>query len=100
MSHVNDVIKYLNQHRDCHELHAFDKLMRYMLTKGFDHEDAKDMILEHCELSAITFRERILNCQYLVISLTGMNPGGFMERVLYRKNLFWNRELRKTHRLN
>jgi len=40
---------------------TFDAYFKLLRREGFDHEEALEHILNHCSLSALTFRERIEN---------------------------------------
>ena len=44
---------------------TFDKLFRTLLAEGYDNEEAKDIILYNCALSALVFQERLYNGYYL-----------------------------------
>jgi len=47
---------------------TFDCLFKRLLTEGYDHEEAKGIILHGCALSALVWQERIYNRYYLEIS--------------------------------
>jgi len=59
---------FLEKHTECYDRFTFDKIFRFLLSQDFDAEDAKDMILSHCQLSALVFQERIENGFYRKIS--------------------------------
>jgi len=56
------------RHRNAFDLFTFDQVFRELLRLGFDHEEALEMILYNCCLSALVFQERIHNDYYLKIS--------------------------------
>jgi hypothetical protein len=43
---------------------TFDALFRRLLADGYGHEEAKDIIMHHCALSALVLQERIHNEYY------------------------------------
>ena len=47
---------------------TFDVLFRRLLADGYDHEEASDIIMHHCALSALTLQERIHNKYYFRLS--------------------------------
>ncbi|MCH8119283.1 MAG: hypothetical protein IIC00_06115, partial [Planctomycetes bacterium] len=47
---------------------TFDYLFKRLLADGYDNEDAKDIILYNCALSALVMQERLYNEYYLEIS--------------------------------
>lgn len=67
---MNDelIILFLEKHQECFDRFTFDKLFRFLLSQDFDAEDAKDMIIAHCQLSALVYQERIENGFYKKIS--------------------------------
>jgi hypothetical protein len=56
------------RHRNAFDRFTFDHVFRELLRLGFDHEEAKDMILYTCCLSALVLQERVHNGYYLKIS--------------------------------
>ena len=60
----DEIIKYLNENYECFDRFTFDKIFKYLLSKDFSQEEAKDMILINCSLSSIIFQERIHNNFY------------------------------------
>jgi len=64
MKDDNEILDFLEKNRECYDRFTFDLVMRFLLNNGFDNEDAKEIILTNCELSAITFQERIHNNYY------------------------------------
>lgn len=55
---------FLKKHEICYDPFTFDKIFRFLLRNDFDHEDAKDLILYNCSLSALVLQERIHNRFY------------------------------------
>jgi hypothetical protein len=56
---------------ETHEVYdrfTFDALFLRLLADGYDHEEAKDIIMHHCALSALTLQERIHNKHYFRLS--------------------------------
>ena len=47
---------------------TFDYLFRRLLKDGYDHDEAKDIMLHQCALSALVMQERIHNNFYYKIS--------------------------------
>jgi hypothetical protein len=56
------------RNRNAYDRFTFDYVFRELLRLGFDHEEAKDMILYNCCLSALVLQERVHNRYYLKIS--------------------------------
>jgi hypothetical protein len=65
----NYIKKYLVENRECFDRFTFDKIFRFLLTNQYSHEEAKDIILYNCSLSAIIFQERIDNGYYKIIKV-------------------------------
>lgn len=57
------VLKNVVSH-SCWTPSAFDQVMRYLLRKGFNHQEAMELITINCELSALTWQERVHNEAY------------------------------------
>lgn len=66
----NDIENYLLENRTCYDRFSFDKVFRFLLSNDYSHEEAKDLILLHCTLSAIIFQERIDNKFYQKIKVS------------------------------
>lgn len=60
----DEIEQFLREHEICYDRFTFDKIFRFLLLNDFDHEDAKDMILYNCSLSALVLQERIHNRYY------------------------------------
>ncbi len=65
----DEIEQYLLQNQICYDRFTFDEIFRFLLNHGLLHEEAKDLILFHCSLSAIIFQERIDNNFYKSISI-------------------------------
>jgi len=66
---------YIKEYPDVFDRFTFDYLFKKLLADGYDHEEAKDIILYNCALSTIVTQERIDNEYYLEISVSdGMAP--------------------------
>jgi hypothetical protein len=59
---------YIKENYIVYDRFTFDYLFRKLLKDGYDHEEAKDIIIHNCALSTIIFQERIFNEYYLNIS--------------------------------
>ena len=62
-----NIERFFHEHRECFDRFTFDRIFRLLLSDGYSHEDAKDLILFNCCLSAIIFQERIDNEFYIKI---------------------------------
>ncbi len=65
----DDIEKYLSKNQECFDRFTFDNIFRCLLQQGASNEEAKDIILFNCSLSAIIFQERIDNDYYKSISV-------------------------------
>ncbi|MBN1508106.1 MAG: hypothetical protein JW955_14740 [Sedimentisphaerales bacterium] len=59
---------YVKEVYEVFDRFTFDALFRRLLFDGYDHEEAKDIIMHHCALSALVSQERIHNRYYLRLS--------------------------------
>jgi len=59
---------FLEQNKECFDRFSFDRVFKFLLSETYSHEDAKNLILFNCRLSAIVFQERINNGFYKAIS--------------------------------
>ena len=59
---------FLKKHKECFDRFTFDKIFRFLLSQCFDAEEAKDIILNRCQLSALVVQERLENDFYKKIS--------------------------------
>ena len=60
---------YIKEHPDVFDRFTFDYLFKRLLADGYDHEEAKDIILYSCALSTLVTQERWDNEYYLEISV-------------------------------
>jgi len=67
--------QYVKQNYEVFSRFTFDYLFKRLLADGYDHEEAKDMILYSCALSLLVLQERIHNEYYLEMTPDdGMAP--------------------------
>jgi hypothetical protein len=59
---------FLSKHEICYDRFTFDKIFRFLLLNNYDHEEAKDVILYNCALSALVLQQRIHNRYYYKIN--------------------------------
>jgi len=59
---------YTKEHYEVFDRFTFDYLFKRLLADGYDNEEAKDIILYNCALSALVMQERLYNEYYLEIS--------------------------------
>ncbi len=59
---------YIKDNYEVFDRFTFDYLFRRLLRDGYDNEEAKDIILYNCALSALVMQERLYNEYYLEIS--------------------------------
>jgi len=88
-----DIEQYLSQNQECFDRFTFDKIFRFLLEQGLLHEEAKDLILFNCSLSAIIFQERIDNNYYQSISVSETISEDL-------RQLMTNTFIEKLHKLN
>jgi hypothetical protein len=69
---------------------TFDYLFKRLLADGYDHEEAKDMILYNCALSTIVTQERIDNDYYFEISVDSRTAPDLIDmyREAFNKSVF------------
>ena len=60
---------YLKENYEIYDRFTFDKVFRFLLFNDFEHEEAKDIIMNNCALSALVLQERIHNEYYYKISM-------------------------------
>ena len=69
MEDTDDFLEdYVKDNYNVFDRCTFDYLFRRLLRDGYDHDEAKDIILHHCALSALVLQERIHNEHYCEIS--------------------------------
>jgi len=59
---------YIKKNYKVYDRFTFDYLFKRLLADGYDHEEAKDIILYNSALSTLVMQERIHNEYYLEIS--------------------------------
>ncbi len=59
---------YIKEYPDVFDRFTFDYLFKRLLADGYGNEEAKDIILYNCALSALVIQERLYNEYYLEIS--------------------------------
>ena len=60
---------YIKENQEVFDRFTFDFLFKRLLADGYDHEEAKDIILYNCALSTLVMQERLDNEYYLEISV-------------------------------
>ena len=61
--------KYVKESYEVFDRFTFDYLFKKLLADGYDHEEAKDIILYNCALSTLVMQERLYYEYYLEISV-------------------------------
>lgn len=56
-----DIEDFIEQNKECYDRFTFDRVFKFLLLQDYSNEEAKDIILFNCCLSAIIFQERIDN---------------------------------------
>jgi hypothetical protein len=59
---------YIKENYEVFDRFTFDYLFKRLLADGYDNEEARDIILYNCALSALVMQERLYNEYYLEIS--------------------------------
>ena len=66
---------YIKENYKVFDRFTFDYLFKRLLADGYEHEEAKDIILYNCALSTLVTQERLDNDYYLEMSVSdGMAP--------------------------
>ncbi len=60
---------YIKKYPDVFDRFTFDYLFKRLLADGYEHEEARDIILYNCALSTLVTQERLDNEYYLEISV-------------------------------
>lgn len=63
-----NIEEYIKENYKVFDRFTFDYLFSRLLKDGYDHEEAKDIIVHNCTLSTLVMQERIYNEYYLNIS--------------------------------
>ncbi len=74
-----DIENILAENTQCYDRFTYDKIFRLLLIHGFTNEEAKDIILYKCSLSALVFQERIDNGYYKKISVNDRTSEDLLE---------------------
>jgi len=56
---------YIKENHEAFDRFTFDYLFKRLLADGYDNEQAKDVLLYNCSLSALVMQERLDNGYYL-----------------------------------
>ncbi len=59
---------YIKENYEVFDIFTFDYLFKRLLADGYNNEEAKDIILYNCALSALVMQERLYNEYYLEVS--------------------------------
>ena len=59
---------YIKENYEVFDRFTFDYLFKKLLADGYNNEEAKDIILYNCALSALVMQERLYNEYYLEVS--------------------------------
>ena len=70
---------YIKENFEVYDRFTFDSLFRNLLKDGYDHEEAKDIIIHNCALSTLVLQERIYNGYYLKISVNEIISDDLLE---------------------
>ncbi|MFZ2148827.1 MAG: hypothetical protein WAV28_16560 [Sedimentisphaerales bacterium] len=84
---------YIREHPDVFDGFTFDYLFKRLLADGYDNEQAKDVILYNCSLSALVMHERLDNNYYLKMKATnGIAPDllAMLNEELMKVRYRWN----------
>ena len=61
----DELLGYVRENYEVFDRFTFDYLFKRLLADGYDNEQAKDVILYNCSLSALVMQERLDNGYYL-----------------------------------
>jgi len=84
---------YVKEFPEVFDRFTFDYLFKRLLADGYDHEEAKDIILYNCALSLLVTQERLDNEYYLKVKVTdGIAPDllAMLHEELMKKSYRWN----------
>ena len=83
MNHNEEFAKviedYIKENFEVYDRFTFDSFFRNLLKEGYDHEEAKDLIIHNCALSTLVMQERIYNGHYLKISVNEILSNDLLE---------------------
>jgi hypothetical protein len=89
----DELLDYIKKNYEVFDRFTFDYLFRRLLFDGYDHEEAKDIILYNCALSLLVMQERLDNKYYLKMKATdGIAPDllAMLHEELMKKPYRWN----------
>ena len=99
MNHNEEFAKviedYIKENFEVYDRFTFDSFFRNLLKDGYDHEEAKDIIIHNCALSTLVLQERIYNGYYSKISVNEMISDDLLEL----KNEIFNEHLKASLRV-
>ena len=75
----DELLGYVRENYEVFDRFTFDYLFKRLLADGYDNEQAKDIILYNCALSALVMQERLHNEYYLEISVNDVMAPDLME---------------------
>lgn len=84
---------YIREFPDVFDRFTFDYLFKRLLADGYDHEEAKDIILYNCALSLLVTQERLDNEYYLKMEVTDdISPDllAMLNEELMKRRHRWN----------
>ena len=70
---------YIKENQEVFDRFTFDFLFKRLLADGYDHEEAKDIILYNCALSTLVMQERLDNEYYREISVNDVIAPDLLE---------------------
>lgn len=81
---------YIKENYEVFDRFTFDYLFKRLLADGYDHEEAKDIILYNCALSTLVMQERIYNEYYFGISVKDRMASDLLDmyREEFNKSVF------------
>lgn len=91
--HLEDCIKETCR---VYDRFSFDRIFRKLLQDGYDHEEAKDIIIHNFALSTLVMQERIYNSYYLKISADGQISNDLLELADEISNKYFRNRLSPT----
>jgi hypothetical protein len=93
MTEDESLESYLKECYEVYDRFTFDYLFKRLLSDGYGREEAKDVILYNCALSALVMQERLDNNYYLKMKATDvMAPDllAMLHEELMKKPYRWN----------
>jgi len=99
MNHNEEFAKHIGDHIkenfEVYDRFTFDFFFRNLLKEGYNHEEAKDIIIHNCALSTLVLQERIYNGYYLKISVNEIISNDLLEL----KNEIFNEYFKASRRV-